>query len=376
MASIDLRGQGHGTAAATSPHFSVNSNFVRLLGVLSLAFGLAVLIVLALFGALIDVYVVLFGGTAIVGSGMLVLEAHKRRKTASLLAVYGFSMCVVAARLVVNLNTELWHISLLVAPILMLAAILGGTVDIARTSLLHIAALWFDAAMRTESLAAMAGAVLSDAVILTLVYTACALIGAAGRHAFDQVLAQVDISKRTIASRNTLLERQMREREHIERRQAELAKDLRVVMSATQELIGCESVTEVWRRAVEVAQSRLGVERSSVLLLDPTGKRAIGAFGVDMTGKIRDIRDRSITIEGQRWAGLLTTQRGCSTIRHCRTSSTARPGIAPGSRSRRSDHVQARGSACYTTTTQSLDARSRRSSRTCWRCICRWWPGS
>jgi signal transduction histidine kinase len=304
MASIDLRGHGSGTAATTSPHFSVNAGFVRILGVLCLAFGLGVVIILALFGALTNTYTLLFGGAATAGACLLVLDYSGHRRGAALLAIYGLSLCVVAARLAAHLSIDFWHVSLLVVPIIMLTVILGSTVDLARIGLLHVSALWLDAALRNEGLSDIARPMLSDIVVLTLIYPACALIGAAGRNAFDQVLAQVDISKRTIASRNTLLERQIREREHIERRQAELAKDMRVVMSATQELLGCESVAEVWRKAVEIAQSRLGVERSAVLLLDADGERATGAFGVDMSGTIRDISTRSLTVTGQRWASL------------------------------------------------------------------------
>jgi signal transduction histidine kinase len=303
MASLDLRGQGHAATATTSPHFSSAPGLTKVLGLSFLIGSVAAAIPLALFGMLSLPHLIILGGSFVIGLVMLALERIGYENAAAALAIYGLSACLIAARLSVYASNDLWRMSILVTPLIALAAIVSSGQNIWRIGALQIGALWLDVTWRSTG-AALPNTLLVDAIMLTLAYTSCCIVGHLGRRAFDDMFVQIDANKRTIASRNTLLERQVRERETVERRQAEIAKDMRAVMSAAQELITCETVSDVWRRAVEIAQSRLGVERSSILLIDADGKQARGAFGVDMRGVVCEIATQRLDIASQRWASL------------------------------------------------------------------------
>ena len=55
-----------------------------------------------------------------------------------------------------------------------------------------------------------------------------------------------------------------------EERERSLSHNLRVVVEAVDELITCADLDHFFRRAVELAREKLGVERCAIFLLDPT----------------------------------------------------------------------------------------------------------
>ncbi|NSW56151.1 MAG: PAS domain-containing protein [Armatimonadetes bacterium] len=68
-----------------------------------------------------------------------------------------------------------------------------------------------------------------------------------------------------------------------------LAQGLRQVVSIADELIACDDLDEMLRKAVELPRERLGVERCSVYLA--YGDTVQGTFGTDLQGRTTDERD-------------------------------------------------------------------------------------
>jgi PAS domain S-box-containing protein len=71
------------------------------------------------------------------------------------------------------------------------------------------------------------------------------------------------------------------ERKRLEERQLVMANKLHAVVDCADELLHCDQLDTLYRRAVELARERLGVERIGLFLLDPEGKTLVGTYGTD-----------------------------------------------------------------------------------------------
>ena len=75
------------------------------------------------------------------------------------------------------------------------------------------------------------------------------------------------------------------ERKRLEERQRVMANQLHAVVDCADELIRCEQLDTLYRRAVELAREKLGVERIGLFLLDPDGQTLVGTYGTDDQGQ-------------------------------------------------------------------------------------------
>lgn len=78
-------------------------------------------------------------------------------------------------------------------------------------------------------------------------------------------------------------------------RQAETIAGLRAIVEIADELISCPDLDSVYRRAVELSRSRLGIERAGILLDE--GMHARGTFGTDLRGETSDERTHTIPMD-------------------------------------------------------------------------------
>lgn len=83
-------------------------------------------------------------------------------------------------------------------------------------------------------------------------------------------------------------------RKEIER-QVLTMRGLRSIVEIADELIACQDMNALLRRAVELARERLGLERVGILRAD--GDTVRGTFGVDMHGNVTDERAHSIPMD-------------------------------------------------------------------------------
>lgn len=84
------------------------------------------------------------------------------------------------------------------------------------------------------------------------------------------------------------------QRKQLEDREREMTKRLQAVVGCADELISCESLDLLYRRAVELAREKLDVERCSIFLLDEKRETLHGTYGTD--GK-----NRTTDEHGVRW---------------------------------------------------------------------------
>jgi signal transduction histidine kinase/DNA-binding LacI/PurR family transcriptional regulator/CheY-like chemotaxis protein/PAS domain-containing protein len=89
---------------------------------------------------------------------------------------------------------------------------------------------------------------------------------------------------------NRKLQDEVRERQRGEERQKELVAALRSVLSVADELVALTDRDQFYRRAVELAREKIGLERCGLHVLSPDGKKLCGTFGTDMQGRITDER--------------------------------------------------------------------------------------
>ena len=111
------------------------------------------------------------------------------------------------------------------------------------------------------------------------------------------------------------------ERKRSEEHEREMALRLHEVVDAADELIGCESLDTLYRRAVELARDRLNVERCSLFLLDENHEYFTGTYGTNaqfQTSDEHSIKYRAYDVpevydrSGQKFID----SRGCDPVNH------------------------------------------------------------
>jgi signal transduction histidine kinase len=279
----------------------------RLLAICLLVAGLTAIGAFSAFKQLTGANAMLAGGAIVIGILIVALERLGQAHLTGLATAYGLSIAVVAARFLLSYPDEVWRISILVAPLIGLATLSTSIDDGWRIGLLNTVALWFDFTLRSLHVGGLDPMLLADGAAITIIYVMCCGIAHGGRYAFDTLVTQISTSKRIIAERNVLLERQARERDLIETQQAEQAKDMRGMLVAADELLTCATVDDIWRKAIEIAQSRLGIERCGIFVLNDDRTRLTGTWGVDSFGAIRDEKHISFDATGAHWAQLFSS---------------------------------------------------------------------
>jgi PAS domain S-box-containing protein len=76
------------------------------------------------------------------------------------------------------------------------------------------------------------------------------------------------------------------EQKHAEARRQRVGEGLRAIISATDELARCEDLNNLYHRAVELAQQKLGAERCALFIYDSDNGVMRGTYGVDIAGNI------------------------------------------------------------------------------------------
>ncbi len=308
MASLDLRrktlNRQEPESTISLPHLSIHRAFATTL----LFFALCAVAIYAWVGRLtapsaLPVYSVL-----VIALAMHALLCFGQERASTVVAVFGLTFIVIAARFMLTGQSEIWRLSVAAFPLIIIAAFALSPGHGWRVALLNIAGIAFDAWARANTHQMLPQSLLIDTGIVGLIYACSAATAHAGANTFEKMLAEVRTSKRTIAYRNQLLERQVRERDALEGRQAELAKDMRAVLSAANELLLCKTVDDVWRNAVEFAQHRLGVERCAFYVFTDENTTLRGTFGVDPVGKVRNEAHITINATEQKWFGVFNSQ--------------------------------------------------------------------
>jgi signal transduction histidine kinase len=72
----------------------------------------------------------------------------------------------------------------------------------------------------------------------------------------------------------------------VEDSQQAIIRGLRAVVSVADRLIACQSMDDLFRRTVELARDRIGLERCRVFIVDESGTLVRGTYGIDRKGKI------------------------------------------------------------------------------------------
>ncbi len=107
-----------------------------------------------------------------------------------------------------------------------------------------------------------------------------------------RAFSQVHSAHLELAERNERLERAIASRQGSEQRQMQMTQGLQAVLRSTSVLLQCETVDELWRRAVELARSELGLERCSVYTRESDESNWFrGTCGTDFDGQSVDERN-------------------------------------------------------------------------------------
>ena len=102
-------------------------------------------------------------------------------------------------------------------------------------------------------------------------------------------------SEAALFERNQTLEQEIVVRRLAEQKQLLIALAMREVIDAAHELLFCDTLDDLWRRAVELARERLGVERCGIFLTDYETSMAIGTYGTNAQGEV--ICEKDVTFK-------------------------------------------------------------------------------
>ena len=99
------------------------------------------------------------------------------------------------------------------------------------------------------------------------------------------------------------------ERKRLEERERVMAHHMHVVVDCADELIRCDQLDTLYRRAVELAREKIGVERVGLFLLDPESQILIGTYGTDTQGHTTDEHSAREPIRNHPYLSNLTGDR-------------------------------------------------------------------
>jgi signal transduction histidine kinase len=78
-------------------------------------------------------------------------------------------------------------------------------------------------------------------------------------------------------------------------------RELRAIVEIADELMNETALDAIWRKAVEAARSRLGIERCAIYRFEPGENRYVGTYGTDDAGNTTDERESSFLLSESEW---------------------------------------------------------------------------
>jgi hypothetical protein len=261
MASLNLAGSSGGTNGGGVLHTQAMAMFLRIIQFALYGVSIGTLLLCVVNNELSLVLLVMSVSTAV--AGVLVRYASHRngaelRNLIILLLLGGLAF---GARIVWPDDMHAIRVAYLFVPIIAIAGVLGGARATWAVATIGIAALTADIYTRILHRPALNGNLTIDGAVLGMTYLAIAFIVAAWTRAINNTKKADQIHRRNLAARNSLLEKQIREREEAELRQAETTRFMRDLIEVTNELVAADSLDALWRRSIELGRTRLHIER-------------------------------------------------------------------------------------------------------------------
>jgi signal transduction histidine kinase len=194
------------------------------------------------------------------------------------------------------------HIAYLFVPYIVIAGVLGRSQSTWTICAIAIASRAADTYARITLRPDQNVGLAIDSAVLAMTYLAIASIVAAWTRAINNSKRVDQIHRRNLAERNTLLERQIREREEVELRQAETTRFMRDLLEVANELVATQSLDELWKRAIELGRTRLYIERCGIFILSEDGLMARGTYGTDAFGRTENLQASIFPVGDHFWA--------------------------------------------------------------------------
>jgi PAS domain S-box-containing protein len=109
---------------------------------------------------------------------------------------------------------------------------------------------------------------------------------------------EVNMRRAVIDGQDRLLVvvRDIEERKRTTERERQTSASLRAAIEAAQELMDCTDLDMLYRRSIELAREKLGLERCGLHLLDEDQQYLLGTYGTDEHGQTIDERQARVAI--------------------------------------------------------------------------------
>ncbi len=204
-----------------------------------------------------------FGAGALCNLVLLRLLRSGRVRLAGIATVFGTIAFVVLSNLLAMrpfaIGSAAGFLTLIVAGAMLNRRELLWTAAALIASILASGAYW-----RLNATPPQQAFLMLDMAIYTAYSAAVGVVVYITTGQLRRALGQVHAAHLELAERNERLERAIASRQGSEQRQLQMTQGLQAVLRSTSMLMQCETVDELWRRAVELARSELGLERCSV----------------------------------------------------------------------------------------------------------------
>ena len=143
-----------------------------------------------------------------------------------------------------------------------------------------------------------------DTIRQDLIGVYCSLLG--GIIERKRAEAQRDEKQGALQVANQQLEHQMGERER-------LTNGLTTILGMADELLVAPNVDTLWKRGVELARERLGVERCSIFVYDLVAREMVGTYGTSLAGNTLPFHNYRFTPSDSDWFAQVFTNKNRKT---------------------------------------------------------------
>ncbi len=301
MTSLNLAGSTGGTSAGGVSHKQAMAIFLRSTQFALYSVSVFTLMLCVVNGQLSLLLLALSASTAF--AGLLVRYASHRNgaELRSLIVLLLLTILALGARVIWPEDTHAIRVAYMFVPIIAIAGVLGGVCGTWVVTGIGIVTLSADIYARTLYRPEQNTSLAIDGAVLGLTYLAIAFIVAAWTRAVERSKKADQTHRRNLDARNALLERQIREREEAELRQAETTRFMRDLIEVANELVAADSLDALWKRAIELGRTRLYIERCAIFILNEDGSEARGTYGTDAFGRTEDLRAKTLQMGDRFW---------------------------------------------------------------------------
>lgn len=256
------------------------------------------------------------------------LRAHTNAMVASAVLLITASFALSISRVTVRDDTAVFFAAMFLL-FIPLAGLIFGRTGTWVAVVISLVLMWSDTLYRLQADSTNGQTITITSALFTIMFWVCGLLVNVSADTVERALKRSFDSEQTLALRNIDLEHEITVRQNAEGQLRTSEARARAMLDAVDELLTCDTLDDIWRRAVELAREKLEIERCSIFLLSEDSCWLFGTFGTDLKGNTTDERAVKLEVTSKYWQ---TTLAPSDTIASMASKVPNYWGIRPDSR--------------------------------------------